>query len=76
MSCSLQAILVLTNGARKSIRVGATTMKYHLLEESFAHQMHCLSPRLLRLMSFRRRHNVCRFYISTDSCGFGFTIPP
>lgn len=49
---------MLTNGARKSIRVGATTMKYHLLERQFAHRMRCLSPRLLRLMSSRRRHNL------------------
>ena len=76
MRCSLQTILLLTNGARKSIRVGATTMKYHLLERQFAHRMRCLSPRLLRLMSSRRRHNVCRFCISTDSGGFGFTLPP
>ena len=51
-------------------------MKYHLLEERFAHRMRCLSPRLLRLMLFRRRHIVCRFCISTDSGGFGFTLPP
>jgi hypothetical protein len=33
VSCSLQTILVLTNDARKNIRVGASTMEYHLLEE-------------------------------------------
>jgi hypothetical protein len=72
VSCSLQTILVLTNDARKNIRVGASTMEYHLLEEQFAHRMYCLSPRLVRLTSVSR-HNVSQFCIST---GFGFSVSP